>query len=316
MLPALLLNLALAQSPAADTHPSERLVVVQPPQRIKWVAAVYPDEARRAGLAGEVVLDCSIDAKGKVTSLKVRSGVSPLYEAAIYAVMEWEFTPARHRGKPIRFETTETIGFDVQPFQYGGLMSSLDSATDAIRSAAARNLGELRLGADVDADEVEAALQRLDELATTDQADSVRSAARSAAARLRGQPEPSAPARRFFEPPSPAPAGGPAPAPPSPARGGPSGGPVLDYDQPPKPVRTPRPEYPHAAFKARIEGRVLVEVLIDAQGHVARSRVIQSTPGLDDAALATVRQWLFQPAVKNGQPTATLAHIPVQFRIY
>jgi TonB family protein len=316
MLPALLLNLALAQSPAADTHPSERLVVVQPPQRIKWVAAVYPDEARRAGLAGEVVLDCSIDAKGKVTSLKVRRGVSPLYEAAIYAVMEWEFTPALHRGKPIRFETTETIGFDVQPFQYGGLMSSLDSATDPIRSAAARNLGELRLGADVDADEVEAALQRLDELATTDQAASVRSAARSAAARLRGQPESPAAAPASIEPPSQAPPGEPAPTPPSSERRAPSRVPVLDFDQPPKPIRSPRPVYPSAAFKARIEGNVLVEVLIDAQGRVSRSRVIRSTPGLDEAALATVRQWLFQPAVKNGQPCATLAHIPVQFRFY
>jgi len=91
---------------------------------------------------------------------------------------------------------------------------------------------------------------------------------------------------------------------------------VFEYDRPPKPIRSPKPIYPLAAFKARIEGTVLVEVLIDAQGRVAGSRIAQSTLGLDDAALATVRKWLFKPAVKNGLPVATLAHIPVQYRIY
>jgi periplasmic protein TonB len=91
---------------------------------------------------------------------------------------------------------------------------------------------------------------------------------------------------------------------------------VFEYDRPPKPIRSPKPIYPLAAFKARIEGTVLVEILIDAQGRVAGSRIAQSTLGLDDAALATVRQWMFQPAVKDGQTVPTLAHIPVKFRIY
>jgi len=299
MLPALLI-LALAQSPAAETNPGDHGEGFKGPRQVKSLTAVYPEEARRAGLSGEVVLEGSIDNKGKVTALKIQSGVSPLYEAAIFAVMEWQFDPAMRKGKPVSSEVTLTVRFEAQPFQYGDLMSSLDSATDTIRSTAARNLGGLLVGADVGADEIEAALQKLDELATTDQAPSVRSAARSAAARLRERV-------------SPAPEG--EPAPPSP-RSSPSSKPVFEYDQPPKPIRSPRPVYPLAAFKAHIEGTVLVEVLIDAQGRVAGSYVIQSTLGLNEAALLTVRQWLFQPAVKNRQPVATLAHIPVQFRIY
>ena len=61
---------------------------------------------------------------------------------------------------------------------------------------------------------------------------------------------------------------------------------------------------------------MLVEILIDAQGRVARARVVQSVPLLDAAALQTVYQWLFMPAMKHGRPVATLAHIPVAFRIY
>src|SRR5262249_18800264 len=107
-----------------------------------------------------------------------------------------------------------------------------------------------------------------------------------------------------------------APAEPLAAREASPGLPEVDFDRPPKPVRSPRPEYPDAAFRVHIEGVVLVEVVIDAQGRVARSRVVQSTPALDEAALATVRQWSFEPAMKHGQPVATFAHIPVRFRIY
>jgi protein TonB len=98
--------------------------------------------------------------------------------------------------------------------------------------------------------------------------------------------------------------------------GGTGTGPVMDYDAPPRPIKQTRPQYPQEAFVKKIEGTVLVEILIDSQGRVVRARVIQSVPLLDAAALQTVYQWVFQPAVKHGRPVATIAHIPVTFRIY
>ena len=98
--------------------------------------------------------------------------------------------------------------------------------------------------------------------------------------------------------------------------GGTGTGPVMDYDSPPRPLKQTRPQYPQEAFVKKIEGTVLVEILIDSQGRVVRARVIQSVPLLDAAALQTVYQWVFQPAVKHGRPVATIAHIPVTFRIY
>ena len=44
--------------------------------------------------------------------------------------------------------------------------------------------------------------------------------------------------------------------------------------------------------------------------------MIQSIPALDAAALQTVREWLFAPAIKNGRPVATIAQAPVTFRIF
>lgn len=98
--------------------------------------------------------------------------------------------------------------------------------------------------------------------------------------------------------------------------GGTGTGPVMDYDAAPRPIKITRPQYPQEAFVKKIEGTVVVEILIDSQGRVVRARVIQSVPLLDAAALQTVYQWIFQPAVKHGRPVPTIAHAPVAFRIY
>jgi protein TonB len=98
--------------------------------------------------------------------------------------------------------------------------------------------------------------------------------------------------------------------------GGTGTGPVRDYDAEPRPIRQTKPTYPEEAFIRKVEGTVLIEILIDASGHVRPTRVLQSIPLLDDAARATVAQWLFQPAVKHGRPVATIAHAPVRFTLY
>jgi len=97
--------------------------------------------------------------------------------------------------------------------------------------------------------------------------------------------------------------------------GGTGDGPVLDYDQGPRPIRQPRPVLPQEAFIKKIEGTVEVDILIDSSGHVASARIVRSIPMLDAAALECVRQWLFAPAMKKGRPVATIARASVTFRI-
>jgi protein TonB len=96
--------------------------------------------------------------------------------------------------------------------------------------------------------------------------------------------------------------------------GGTGTGPVLDYEQGPRPIKITKPVYPHEAFVKKIEGTVVVEILIDTEGRVARARVLSSVPLLDAAAVRTVYEWLFTPAIKHGRPVPTLAHAPVTFR--
>src|SRR5688572_29838928 len=98
--------------------------------------------------------------------------------------------------------------------------------------------------------------------------------------------------------------------------GGTGDGPVLDYDQPPRPIKITRPQYPQEAFVKKIEGMVELRILIDTNGRVVRAEVVKSIPLLDAAAIRTVHEWVFAPAVKNGRPVATIATAPVTFRIF
>ena len=91
---------------------------------------------------------------------------------------------------------------------------------------------------------------------------------------------------------------------------------MMDYDQAPRPIKITRPQYPTEAFVKKIEGTVLVEIVIDSAGRVVNARIKQSIPALDAAALRTVKEWMFSPAIKHGHPVATIALAPVSFRIF
>lgn len=92
--------------------------------------------------------------------------------------------------------------------------------------------------------------------------------------------------------------------------------PVRDYDRGPRALRVTKPSYPQDAFIKKVEGTVMIEIIIDTTGQVVRARIVHSVPLLDRAALDCVREWLFQPALKQGRPVATVAMAPVTFRIY
>lgn len=103
-----------------------------------------------------------------------------------------------------------------------------------------------------------------------------------------------------------------APAAPVAAESGPATGMQLAYAQ-----ATP-PPYPGAALRGQLQGTVLLQVLVDVDGRPIEVRVHRSSGHrvLDDAARRHVlRQWRFQPAVRNGQPVQALGLVPVDFRL-
>jgi TonB family protein len=76
-----------------------------------------------------------------------------------------------------------------------------------------------------------------------------------------------------------------------------------------------RPVYPPAAQNARVQGVVIVEVLIGPDGKVADAKILRSIPLLDQAALDAVRQWQFTPTLLNGTPVPVIMTCTVNFTL-
>jgi len=86
---------------------------------------------------------------------------------------------------------------------------------------------------------------------------------------------------------------------------------------PPRKLSGSIPQYTEAARRAKVQGVVIMSVLIGADGSVQNASVTGSLrPDLDQASLDAVRQWRFQPAMKNGSPIPFRTNIETTFRLY
>jgi TonB family protein len=84
----------------------------------------------------------------------------------------------------------------------------------------------------------------------------------------------------------------------------------------PKVVKQVPPIYPMGMRIANISGQVLVSFVVTVEGRVADAFVIRSTnDGFDDAALAAVRSWRFQPGELQGRLVNTRMQVPIIFTI-
>ena len=80
-------------------------------------------------------------------------------------------------------------------------------------------------------------------------------------------------------------------------------------------MRDVRPVYPADAQSRKIQGIVIIEATIGADGRVRDTRVLRSVAMLDEAALAAVRQWKYAPTLLDGKPVAVIMTVTVNFRL-
>jgi TonB family protein len=83
-----------------------------------------------------------------------------------------------------------------------------------------------------------------------------------------------------------------------------------------KAVYQPNPEYSDRAARKKIQGNVLLSIIVTAEGTVRDPQVTRSLDkDLDKNAMECVKKWKFEPATKDGKPVATHVAVEVTFHI-
>jgi TonB family protein len=78
----------------------------------------------------------------------------------------------------------------------------------------------------------------------------------------------------------------------------------------------PTPIYTEEARSKKIEGEVLLEVVLEASGKIRVLKVVRGLGhGLDDAAVRAAEQIRFKPALRDGQPSDSTAVLHIIFQI-
>jgi protein TonB len=84
---------------------------IDAPVKIRDVRPEYPTIARTAGVKGLVIIEATIDTSGEVVGTRVLRSVPLLDEAALNAVRQWKYTPAKLNGEPVSVLITVTVNF-------------------------------------------------------------------------------------------------------------------------------------------------------------------------------------------------------------
>lgn len=85
---------------------------------------------------------------------------------------------------------------------------------------------------------------------------------------------------------------------------------------PPIPISRVEAQYSEEARKAKWSGTVVLNIEVDATGHVTGVHVIRPSGfGLDEKAIEAVSKWRFLPAKKDGNPVAAQAEVDMTFRL-
>jgi len=85
---------------------------------------------------------------------------------------------------------------------------------------------------------------------------------------------------------------------------------------PPRPTYSPDPGYDEASRKAKIEGTVVLRIIVTRDGLVKDPKIKRGLcEALDKRAVETVSQWKFTPATKNGKPVSLYLIVEVTFKL-
>ena len=84
----------------------------------------------------------------------------------------------------------------------------------------------------------------------------------------------------------------------------------------PEKIHEVQPQYTEIARKARIQGVVILQTIINKEGNITDVKILKGLPmGLAEAAVSAVEQWKYKPATLNGKPVAVYFNLTVNFQL-
>ena len=342
---------------------------VKPPKLVREVAPVYPEEARKAGVEGIIIMEATTDTYGRVASIKVLRSIPKLDQAAVDAVKQWVYEPMVIDGKPRSVTFTVTVRFrldekkpvvggvvggvaggvagGVEGGVKGGVVGGVEGGVvggvlgaqeqkkfqgDAIRAAVgdikppkrvkdvspvypdeARKAGIdgvviVEAKADEQGNVIDARILR--SVPALDQAalDAVkqwkyepmiiegkpRKAVFTVTVRFALKEKGNEKAAEEFA----------------------TGAVKAEGDiRPPRLIKEVAAIYPEAARQAGVEGVVILSVKTDETGKIADAMILRSIPLLDQAAIDAVKQWVYEPYIKDGKAQPIVFTVTVRFQL-
>lgn len=81
-------------------------------------------------------------------------------------------------------------------------------------------------------------------------------------------------------------------------------------------IREVKPDYTEEGRRRAIEGDVVLEIVVRADGSVGNVKLVQGLgAGLDQRAVDAVRQWKFSPARRYGTPVDVIVEVAMEFKL-
>jgi TonB family protein len=304
---------------------------IKNPAPIHAVDPKYTDEARLAGIQGNVDLDIVVLANGTVGDVRVTKSLEPGLDAqAILSAKQWLFKPAMKDGAPVNMIVGLAIEFrlrGVPPANPAAVPNAAAPNTQGIvppkpiKSVSPRYTSEAmraKIEGDVDVEAVVLTDGSVGDVRVTKSLDpGLDEAAVAAAQQWRFQPatKDGQPVEytvtlslefRMYK-------GTPAPA-------------KIEAYPPDTPglvaptiTKRVDPKYTSDAMRAKIQGDVDVEVVVQADGTIGEIRVTKSLDtqfGLDQEAITAVKQFTFTPATLYGLLVPAIVKVNMEFRIH
>lgn len=88
------------------------------------------------------------------------------------------------------------------------------------------------------------------------------------------------------------------------------------YDREPELIRSVDAEYPKEAEKAKVEGEVILKILVQIDGSTTVVEVVEALEhGCTEAAIEAAQQWKWKPAQKDGHPVEADGVISMEFSL-